>query len=155
MDGLTLEPFKVVSTRGMTYDTQEYHPEPRVASIAASHYNPEFIVNIKETGQILLVNFKDIKNLKVTAIEAERFLHAVSYTHLGRSSASRGNAIPICAQGFRASGLRRSGRPRWKSERPNPRLQHSPPLLQLCLRSACARRWLRARRPGWASGASR
>jgi len=84
MDGATLEPFKVVSTRGMTYDTQEYHPEPRVASIAASHFNPEFIVNIKETGQILLVNFKDIKNLKVTAIEAERFLHDGGFDKTGR-----------------------------------------------------------------------
>ncbi len=34
MDGATLEPLKIVSTRGMTVDTQEYHPEPRVASIA-------------------------------------------------------------------------------------------------------------------------
>ncbi|HRY06064.1 MAG TPA: cytochrome D1 domain-containing protein [Hyphomicrobiaceae bacterium] len=75
MDGFTLEPLKIVSTRGMTYDTQEYHPEPRVASIVASHYNPEFVVNVKETGQILLVNYSDIKNLTVTAIEAERFLH--------------------------------------------------------------------------------
>jgi nitrite reductase (NO-forming) / hydroxylamine reductase len=84
MDGLTLEPLKVVSTRGMTYDTQEYHPEPRVASIVASHYNPEFVVNIKETGHILLVNFKDIKNLKVTAIEAERFLHDGGFDKTGR-----------------------------------------------------------------------
>ena len=75
MDGATLEPLKVVSTRGMIYDTQEYHPEPRVASIVASHYKPEFVVNIKETGQILLVNYQDIKNLQVTTIEAERFLH--------------------------------------------------------------------------------
>ncbi|MGD9670534.1 MAG: cytochrome D1 domain-containing protein [Hyphomicrobiaceae bacterium] len=75
MDGYTLEPIKVVSTRGMTYDTQEYHPEPRVASIVASHYNPEFVVNVKETGQILLVDYSDIKNLSVTSIEAERFLH--------------------------------------------------------------------------------
>ena len=84
MDGATLEPLKVVSTRGMTYDTQEYHPEPRVASIVASHYNPEFVVNIKETGQILLVNYKDIKNLKVTAIEAERFLHDGGFDKTGR-----------------------------------------------------------------------
>jgi len=84
MDGATLEPLKVVSTRGMTYDTQEYHPEPRVASIVASHYNPEFIVNIKETGQILLVNYKDVKNLKVTAIPAERFLHDGGFDKTGR-----------------------------------------------------------------------
>ena len=33
MDGETLEPKKIVSTRGMTVDTQDYHPEPRVAVI--------------------------------------------------------------------------------------------------------------------------
>ena len=84
MDGATLEPKKVVSTRGMTYDTQDYHPEPRVASIVASHYKPEFVVNVKETGQILLVDYSDIKNLKVTAIEAERFLHDGGFDRSGR-----------------------------------------------------------------------
>lgn len=75
MDGLTLEPKKIVSTRGMTVDTQEYHPEPRVAAIVSSHEHPEFIVNVKETGQILLVNYEDIDNLKITTIGAARFLH--------------------------------------------------------------------------------
>ena len=75
MKGDTLEPLKIVSTRGMTWDTQEYHPEPRVASIVASHHRPEFIVNIKEIGRIDLVDYTDIKNLNVTSIEAERFLH--------------------------------------------------------------------------------
>jgi nitrite reductase (NO-forming)/hydroxylamine reductase len=75
MDGLTLEPLKVVSTRGMTVDTQEFHPEPRVAAIVASHEHPEFIVNVKETGQVLLVNYEDINNLKTTTIGAARFLH--------------------------------------------------------------------------------
>jgi nitrite reductase (NO-forming)/hydroxylamine reductase len=84
MDGETLEPHKVVSTRGMTYDTQEYHPEPRVASIVASHYRPEFVVNIKETGHILLVDYSDIKNLKTTDIEAERFLHDGGFDSTGR-----------------------------------------------------------------------
>src|SRR3989338_3144192 len=75
MNGDTLEPLKVVATRGMTVDTQEYHPEPRVASIVASHFHPEFVVNVKETGQTLMVNYADINNLKVTAIGTERFLH--------------------------------------------------------------------------------
>ena len=75
MDGDTLEPIKIVSTRGMTVDTQEYHPEPRVAAIVASHEHPEFIVNVKETGHILLVNYNDVDNLTVTDIEAARFLH--------------------------------------------------------------------------------
>ena len=75
MDGETLEPLKIQSTRGMIYDEQEYHPEPRVASILASHFHPEFIVNVKETGKILIVDYSDLKNLKTTEIEAERFLH--------------------------------------------------------------------------------
>lgn len=75
MDGETLEPLKIVSTRGNIYDEQTYHPEPRVASIVASHYAPEFIVNVKETGKILMVDYTDLKNLKTTEIEAERFLH--------------------------------------------------------------------------------
>ncbi len=75
MDGLTLEPRKIVSTRGMTVDTQEYHPEPRVAAIVSSHEHPEFIVNVKETGKILLVDYSDIENLQITTIDAARFLH--------------------------------------------------------------------------------
>jgi len=75
MDGDTLEPLKIVSTRGMTVDTQEYHPEPRVAAIVASHEHPEFIVNVKETGHILLVDYSDINSLTVTDIGAAKFLH--------------------------------------------------------------------------------
>jgi nitrite reductase (NO-forming)/hydroxylamine reductase len=75
MDGDTLEPKKIVSTRGNIYDEQTYHPEPRVAAILSSHYKPEFIVNVKETGKILMVDYTDLKNLKTTEIEAERFLH--------------------------------------------------------------------------------
>ena len=75
MDGDTLEPLKIVSTRGNIYDEQTYHPEPRVASILASHFHPEFIINVKETGKILMVDYSDLKNLKTVEIEAERFLH--------------------------------------------------------------------------------
>jgi len=84
MDGNTLEPLKVESTRGMIYDTQEYHPEPRVASIVASHFKPEFVVNVKETGKVLMVDYSDIKNLKTTEIEAERFLHDGGFDSTGR-----------------------------------------------------------------------
>ena len=84
MDGATLEPLRVEATRGYTYDTQEYHPEPRVASILASHNRPEWVVNVKETGKILLVNYEDLKNLKVTSINAERFLHDGGLDRSGR-----------------------------------------------------------------------
>lgn len=75
MDGDTLKPRKVVSTRGNTVDKQDYHPEPRVAAIAASHFNPEFFVNVKETGQVFAVNYKDLDNLRIKMIPAAPFLH--------------------------------------------------------------------------------
>lgn len=75
MKGDTLEPLKIVSTRGMTVDTQEYHPEPRVAAIVANHHKPEFVVNVKETGKVMLVNYSDLNNLKITEIATARFLH--------------------------------------------------------------------------------
>jgi len=75
MRGDTLEPLKIVSTRGVTATTQEYHPEPRVAAIVASHFKPEFVINVKETGKILMVDYRDIKNLRTTEIPASLFLH--------------------------------------------------------------------------------
>ena len=75
LDGQTLEPIKVVSSRSYTFDTGEYHPEPRVASILASHYKPEWIVNIKETGQIWIVNYTDPVNPTIKMINASLFLH--------------------------------------------------------------------------------
>ena len=75
MKGDTLEPLKIVGTRGMTVDTQEYHPEPRVASIVASHFHPEFVVNVKETGQTLMVDYSNLDALKVKTIGTARFLH--------------------------------------------------------------------------------
>ena len=74
MEGDTLKPLKVVSTRGVTVDG-EYHPEPRVASIVSSFIKPEWVVNIKETGQILMVDYSDIENLKTTTIGSAKFLH--------------------------------------------------------------------------------
>ena len=75
LDGATLEPLKVVSTRSYTFDTGEYHPEPRVASIVASHAKPQWVVNVKETGQVWLVDYSDPKNPTIKMLEAERFLH--------------------------------------------------------------------------------
>lgn len=98
MDGETMEPLKIVSTRGMTVDTQEYHPEPRVAAIVASHEKPEFIVNIKETGKIQLVNYENIHALKVTEIEAARFLHDGGWDSTLRyflTAANKSNKISV------------------------------------------------------------
>jgi len=75
MDGDTLKPRKIVATRGMTVGTQDYHPEPRVAAIVSSHFNPEFFVNVKETGMVYSVDYRDLNNLKIKMIEAAPFLH--------------------------------------------------------------------------------
>ena len=98
MDGPTLEPKKIVSTRGMTVDTQEYHPEPRVAAIVASHEHPEFIVNVKETGQVLLVNYSNIDALSVTTLEAARYLHDGGWDSTHRyfmTAANQSNKIAV------------------------------------------------------------
>ena len=84
MDGETLKPKKVISTRGYTTDKQEYHPEPRVAAIVASHRHPEFIVNIKETGKVRLVNYEDMDALQTTEIGTSRFLHDGGFDSTGR-----------------------------------------------------------------------
>jgi nitrite reductase (NO-forming)/hydroxylamine reductase len=98
MNGDTLEPLKIVATRGMTVDTQEYHPEPRVAAIVASHEHPEFIVNVKETGRILLVDYRDILNLRITTLDAARFLHDGGWDSTHRyvlMAANQSNKIAI------------------------------------------------------------
>ncbi len=98
MAGDTLEPKKIVSTRGMTVDTQEYHPEPRVAAIVASHQHPEFIINIKETGKVLLVNYSNISSLSVSTLEAARFLHDGGWDSTHRyflTAANKSNKIAV------------------------------------------------------------
>jgi nitrite reductase (NO-forming)/hydroxylamine reductase len=98
MKGDTLEPLKIQGTRGMTVDTQEYHPEPRVAAIVASHFRPEFIVNVKETGQTLMVDYSDLNNLKVTSIGTARFLHDGGFDSTGRYfliAANQSNKIVV------------------------------------------------------------
>jgi nitrite reductase (NO-forming)/hydroxylamine reductase len=92
MDGDTLKPLKIVSTRGMTSDENEYHPEPRVAAIVASHYHPEFLVNAKETGVVHLVDYSDLNNLKVRMIKTPRFLHDGGFESTGRYFMDAANA---------------------------------------------------------------
>lgn len=97
MNGDTLEPLKITSTRGTTVE-QQYHPEPRVAAIVASHEKPEFIVNVKEAGKIMLVNYEDLNNMKVTTIEAALFLHDGGWDKTQRyflTAANKSNKIAV------------------------------------------------------------
>lgn len=98
MDGNSLEPLKIVSTRGNTVDSQEYHPEPRVAAILASHEHPDFIVNVKETGKVLMVDYSDLDNLSVTTIGTARFLHDGGWDATHRyfmTAANKSNKIAV------------------------------------------------------------
>jgi nitrite reductase (NO-forming)/hydroxylamine reductase len=74
-EGETLKPLKVVSTSGIASETNEFVKEARVAAIVASHYKPEFMVNVKETGKVVIVDYSDLNNLKTTTIDTPRFLH--------------------------------------------------------------------------------
>ncbi|MBF0152385.1 MAG: c-type cytochrome [Magnetococcales bacterium] len=98
MNGDTLEPVKIVSTRGTTVDTQEYHPEPRVAAIVASHQHPDFIINVKETGKVLLVDYSDLNNMGITTVDAAPFLHDGGWDSTLRyfmTAANKSNKIAV------------------------------------------------------------
>lgn len=79
MDGLTLEPLKVVSTVAYEKSVGERVDAARVAAIVASEYNPEWIVNVKEAGQTWLVDYSQLdregRPLGVTMFDTELYLH--------------------------------------------------------------------------------
>ncbi|MDZ7670785.1 MAG: cytochrome D1 domain-containing protein [Gammaproteobacteria bacterium] len=84
LDGRTLEPLRLLSTRGT--DAQgDYHPEPRVSDITASPRIPGFISNVKETGQVLLLGFgADGELPSLEALQTVTELRAGSLSSDGR-----------------------------------------------------------------------
>ena len=83
MDAGTLEPLKVVSTRG--YNTKgEFINEARVAAIYTAPNTSAFIVAVKETGQMLQVDYSDLDNLTITSIASAEFLHDGFFDPTGR-----------------------------------------------------------------------
>ncbi|NIM49004.1 MAG: c-type cytochrome [Gemmatimonadales bacterium] len=83
-DGLTLEPLNVTSVEGNTYDTNEPLEEVRVASIIASHFDPVWVLALKESGHVALVDYSKDGFPMVSRIPAERFLHDGGWDHTGR-----------------------------------------------------------------------
>ena len=83
MDAATLNPLKVVSTRG--YNTKgEFINEARVAAIYTAPNEPAFIVAVKETGQMLQVDYSDLDNLTITSMASAEFLHDGFFDPTGR-----------------------------------------------------------------------
>jgi nitrite reductase (NO-forming)/hydroxylamine reductase len=83
-DGLTLEPLNVTSVEGSTYDTNEPLEEVRVASIIASHFDPVWVLALKESGHVGIVDYSQDDFPMVTKIPSERFLHDGGWDHTGR-----------------------------------------------------------------------
>jgi len=74
LDAETMEPLKVISTRGVNVDG-EYVEEARVAAIYNTPEAPTWIVAVKELGQLWQVDYSDIDNLQINQIDSHKFLH--------------------------------------------------------------------------------
>ena len=83
MDAETLEPLKVVSSRGINIDG-EYVNEARVAAIYTTPNEPTFLVAIKELGQMWQVDYTDLDNLRIESINSAKFLHDGFFDPTGR-----------------------------------------------------------------------
>lgn len=79
LNGRTLEPLRVVSTRTRPVGSERYHPEPRVTDVAGSFERPEFVAEIKETGRVYLFPFEDDRELNIVDLVASRELRAGRY----------------------------------------------------------------------------
>ncbi|KPN61790.1 nitrite reductase (NO-forming) / hydroxylamine reductase [Aliiroseovarius crassostreae] len=83
VDAMTMEPLKVVSTRGVNVDG-DYVEEARVAAIYTTPNEPTWIVAVKELGQLWQVDYSDLDNLRIDKIDSAKFLHDGFFDPTGR-----------------------------------------------------------------------
>jgi nitrite reductase (NO-forming) / hydroxylamine reductase len=83
LDAATMEPLKVVSSRGINVDG-EYVNESRVAAIYDTPHASSWLVNMKELGQTWQVDYSDIDNLRIEMIDNAKFLHDGFFDPTGR-----------------------------------------------------------------------
>lgn len=88
MDGLTLEPLKVVSTVTYEKGAGARVDAARVAAIVASEHKPQWVVNVKEAGQTWIVDYSRMTEqgqpLGVTLLDTELYLHDGGWITGGR-----------------------------------------------------------------------
>ncbi len=72
LDGATLQPLVYKSTE--MADAKGNKVQARVAAIGSSASKPEFVVSVKETGKILLVDYSQISRVYHTALDGKPFL---------------------------------------------------------------------------------
>ena len=74
LDAVTMEPLKVVSTRGINVDG-DYVEESRVAAIYTTPHQSSFWVAMKELGQMWQVDYTDLDNLNIKYVNSAKYLH--------------------------------------------------------------------------------
>jgi len=82
-DGLTLEPKAVQSVLMPAIDKEELK-ENRVAAIVASHNEPLWVANLKESGFIALIDYSKPDFPMVEKLPTQRFLHDGGWDHTKR-----------------------------------------------------------------------
>ncbi len=85
-DAMTLEPLKLVETKGKVLGKGEFLDEARVASIVASHHDPLWVVNVKETGMVWLVDYSNLDKIdeNTAKIPTAQYLHDGGWDHTGK-----------------------------------------------------------------------
>ncbi len=83
VDAKTMNPLKVVSTRGVNVDG-EYVNESRVAAVYDTPNEKSVLVSLKELGQMWQVDYTDIDNLRIEEINTAKFLHDGFFDPTGR-----------------------------------------------------------------------
>ena len=83
VDAVTLEPLKVVSSRGVNIDG-EYVNESRVAAVYNTPNASTWLVAMKELGQMWQVDYSDLDNLRIEMIDSAKFLHDGFFDPTGR-----------------------------------------------------------------------
>jgi len=83
VDAKTMDPLKVVSTRGVNVDGEYVH-ESRVAAIYDTPNETSWLVSMKELGQMWQVDYSDIDNLRIEQMDTAKFLHDGFFDPTGR-----------------------------------------------------------------------
>ncbi|PLX44057.1 MAG: nitrite reductase [Hyphomicrobiales bacterium] len=83
VDAVTMDPLKVISTRGVNVDG-EYVNESRVAAIYTTPNAKSFLVAAKELGQMWQVDYTDLDDLKIVQMNTAKFLHDGFFDPTGR-----------------------------------------------------------------------
>jgi len=90
-DGQTLEPLVVHDILSPDINGKELD-EVRVAAIVASHFDPVWVMGLKESGYVAIVDYSQPDFPLVERIAADLFLHDGGWDHTGRYFITAANA---------------------------------------------------------------